>query len=133
MRQTLKISNDELDEMSGSMMFAHLLGDSPPSVAALKRFLNQPQAQDATRLMKAMIQCGLLVERIASALQSLDQWRQTDFAPVPLITGEDLIAAGASPGPKFKPALHAAYDAQLEGKITTPEQAMELARKILNG
>ena len=53
--------------------------------------------------------------------------RKTDFAPAPLITGDDLTAAGAVPGPKFKLALDAAYDAQLEGRIQTREQAMELA------
>ena len=60
-------------------------------------------------------------------LAELDRWRKTDFAPPPLITGDDLTAAGATPGPKFKPALDAAYDAQLEDRIQTREQAMEMA------
>jgi len=57
----------------------------------------------------------------------LETLRKTDFAPLPLITGDDLTAAGAVPGPKFKLALDTAYDAQLEGKIRTREQAMEMA------
>jgi tRNA nucleotidyltransferase/poly(A) polymerase len=127
MRQTLKISNDESNEMIGAMRFIQLLGEAPPSVAALKRFLNQPHSADATRLMIAMKKSGLMAERTGAVLAELDRWRETDFAPTPLITGDDLTAAGATPGPKFKTALDAAYDAQLENRIQTRDQAMELA------
>jgi len=46
--------------------------------------------------------------------------------PAPLITGEDLIAAGHKPGPRFKEILAAVEDAQLEGRLETKAQAMEL-------
>jgi len=46
--------------------------------------------------------------------------------PAPLITGDDLIAAGHKPGPRFKEILSAVEDAQLEGRLTSKEQAMEL-------
>jgi len=46
--------------------------------------------------------------------------------PAPLITGEDLIAAGHKPGPRFKEILVAVEDAQLEGRLETKAQAMEL-------
>ena len=49
--------------------------------------------------------------------------------PVPLITGEELIAAGFQPGPAFKRLLDLIYDAQLEGKVRTKAEAMELARR----
>ncbi len=35
--------------------------------------------------------------------------------PTALVTGEDLIAAGYSPGPQFKEILSAVEDGQLEG------------------
>ena len=44
---------------------------------------------------------------------------ETGLAPQPLITGDDLIAHGLSPGPHFKRVLDAVYDAQLEGSIST--------------
>jgi poly(A) polymerase len=131
MRQTFKISNDESNELVGSMSFLKLLEDTPPSVATLKRFLNQPHSDDATRLMTAMAKCDLRREQIQAVLNSLDQYRNTEFAPIPLITGDDLTSAGASPGPKFKPALDAAYDAQLEGRISTKDQAMKMAMQVL--
>jgi poly(A) polymerase len=49
--------------------------------------------------------------------------------PTPLITGDDLIAAGYKPGPQFKELLTAVEDAQLDGSISTKEEAMELVRE----
>jgi poly(A) polymerase len=46
--------------------------------------------------------------------------------PAPLITGNDLIAAGYKPGPRFKQILSAVEDEQLDGQLQTKEQAMEL-------
>ncbi len=46
--------------------------------------------------------------------------------PAPLLRGDDLIALGYKPGPAFKTILQAVEDAQLEGKIQTREQALEL-------
>jgi poly(A) polymerase len=52
-----------------------------------------------------------------------------DLRPAPLLTGRDLIAAGYRPSPQFKPMLALAEDAQLEGSITTPEQALALVQE----
>ena len=49
--------------------------------------------------------------------------------PQPLITGRELIAAGYKPGAGFKEMLRAAEDAQLEGSITTTEEALKLVRE----
>jgi poly(A) polymerase len=46
--------------------------------------------------------------------------------PQPLITGRELIAAGYLPGRDFKEMLRAVEDAQLEGTIATPHDAMRL-------
>jgi poly(A) polymerase len=48
--------------------------------------------------------------------------------PTPLITGRELIAAGYTPGAQFKEMLRAVEDAQLEGTITTGEEALRLVR-----
>ena len=44
--------------------------------------------------------------------------------PVPLITGDDLIASGYSPGPEFKNILSAVEDGQLEGRLRSRDDAM---------
>jgi poly(A) polymerase len=43
-----------------------------------------------------------------------------------LVTGRELIAAGYTPGPRFKEMLRMVEDAQLEGVIATPDEAMNL-------
>lgn len=48
--------------------------------------------------------------------------------PPPLLTGDDLRAAGHLPGPRFRRALDAVRDAQLDGFVTTRDAALELAR-----
>lgn len=50
--------------------------------------------------------------------------------PPPLLTGDDLIAAGFEPGPKFGQILSALEDAQLESRITTRDEALELAKTL---
>ena len=45
--------------------------------------------------------------------------------PPPLVTGKDLIALGMKPGPEFGEILESIADLQLEGKITTKEEALE--------
>ena len=67
---------------------------------------------------------------------NLDHWRFTRerwlatpdeiMRPRPLITGRDLIQAGYRPGPGFKQMLRAVEDAQLEGAISTAEEALRL-------
>ena len=72
---------------------------------------------------------------------NLDHWKFTrerwlampeeTVRPTPLLTGRDLIAAGYPPGPAFKRTLRAVEDAQLEGTITTKEEALRLAIELL--
>ena len=52
-----------------------------------------------------------------------------DLRPRPLLTGNDLIAAGYPPSPQFKAMLTLAEDAQLEGAVTTQDEAMALVRE----
>jgi len=49
--------------------------------------------------------------------------------PAPLLTGRDLIAAGYEPGPPFHQMLQAVEDAQLEGEITTADEALALIQR----
>jgi tRNA nucleotidyltransferase/poly(A) polymerase len=50
--------------------------------------------------------------------------------PPPLLTGKDLIALGIQPGPQVKEILDRVYEAQLEEKIFTREEALKLAAPI---
>jgi len=54
-------------------------------------------------------------------------------APEPLITGDDLIAMGLEPGPAFRKLLDDVYDAQLEGRVSDKDEAMDMARDVGGG
>jgi putative nucleotidyltransferase with HDIG domain len=49
--------------------------------------------------------------------------------PVTLVNGDDLIAAGYVPGPRFREILEAVEDAQLEGRLQSHDAAIEYVRR----
>ncbi|MGB8985112.1 MAG: CCA tRNA nucleotidyltransferase [Candidatus Sulfotelmatobacter sp.] len=51
-----------------------------------------------------------------------------NIRPAPLITGNDLIALGYVPGPRFTEILNAVEDAQLEGRLDSREAALEFVK-----
>ncbi len=131
MRQALRISNDEADELREILeSLEPLLADAPPTLAMKKRFLARLYHPAAMEVMEAIGEIGLLTERIGPLYAALYQMYETDFAPPPLVTGDDLTAVGLKPGPRFKVALDRTYDAQLEGHVTTRDAALQMAVEI---
>ncbi len=63
------------------------------------------------------------------AREMLNKIAEQEIKPARLISGNDLIAHGYRPGPLFKQILQAVEDAQLEGEIRTPEDALSLVRQ----
>ncbi len=53
-------------------------------------------------------------------------------APPPLVTGDDLCDMGMSPGPRLGEILRAIYRGQLNERITTHEDAVAMARELMN-
>ncbi|MCC6423174.1 MAG: CCA tRNA nucleotidyltransferase [Phycisphaerales bacterium] len=133
-RQSLKISNEETDRMEVILRgVGGLLQDAMPSVAQLKRFYAHPTAPDAIRLLLALQQMGVRADRIGWLRERFSELESVDCAPIPLISGEDLLAAGLSAGPQFKRILYEVYDAQLEGRVQDKSEAMGLALKLAGG
>lgn len=66
------------------------------------------------------------LENYELARRMLEETPPEEVKPAPLIRGEDLIAEGYRPGPLFKTILHAVEDAQLEGKLRSREEALQL-------
>ena len=51
--------------------------------------------------------------------------------PAPLLQGRHLLALGLSPGPQIGIILKQVYERQLDGEITTLDEAIEAARRLL--
>jgi poly(A) polymerase len=98
--------------------------------STLKKFLRLPAFEEHLELHR--IDClsshGQL-EAYGYAQEQLRSMPPEAIRPTPLITGQDLIEAGYEPGPRFKEVLTAVEDAQLEGRLTSREVAMEYVRR----
>jgi poly(A) polymerase len=126
-----RLSNDETDQVcalvANHMRFANI---TRMKESTLKRFFRLPRFEEHLELHR--LDCmgshrGLdLYDFAREKLRSLPA---EQIRPAPLITGDDLIAAGYHPGPLFKEVLSAVEDAQLDGSIHTREEALALARK----
>ncbi|GIW72011.1 MAG: HDIG domain-containing protein [Planctomycetota bacterium] len=101
--------------------------------STLKRFLRRPTAELHLELHRAdcLASHGKL-DNYWFCRERLRAYRAEGEAqalrPPRLLTGHDLIRAGYRPGPAFAQMLRAVEDAQLEGEVQSPEQALALVR-----
>jgi len=90
-----------------------------------KRLLARDHAADLIALTAAVRRAdGEPTTDADAAAAYLAETPPAELAPAPLLTGADLIAAGMKPGPEFKALLDRAYDAQLDGEVSTTEEAL---------
>lgn len=108
----------------------HLRHASAPEMrsSTLARFLRQDGIDELLELARldSLASSGDLTS-YDFCRERLDALRAAPAPVEPLLTGRDLIALGMNPGPHFGPLLEAAYDAQLEGEISTREEALAWA------
>jgi len=98
--------------------------------STLKKFLRLPAFEEHLELHR--IDCLSSHGQLDAYEYTREQMRSLPpeaIRPTPLITGRDLIEAGYEPGPRFKEVLTAVEDAQLEGRLTSREAAMEYVRR----
>ncbi len=96
-------------------------------MAARKRLASAGAFSDALDLVS--VRNSGLAGRVLDDVASL-RGSASGLSPLPLVTGDDLIGLGLSPGPGFKVLLEALYDAQLEERIGSREAALKLALEL---
>ena len=127
----LRFSNDETEQIlalvDNHMRFGHV---SRMKESTLKRFLRMPAFEEHLALHRA--DC-LASHRNLSTYEFIQQKRSEipveKMRPAPLVTGDDLIAAGHVPGPRFREILSAVEDAQLEGRLPSRDAALDFVRR----
>ena len=131
LRDALRLSNGTEDAIRDALgLLPRLMAEWPAAgVAAKKRMANHPGYQAAWWLLETTSpeSAQVIAAEVADLAQGIG------LAPVPLLSGDDLIAAGHRPGPHFAVALDAAYDAQLAGCISSLEDAMAIAERTFRG
>ena len=134
LRQSLKISNDESDQMQGTLEgLGPLLARRAADGGGAEAVPGPADRPAVARTARRRWQARWIAAGAAWLRERLAELEQTEYAPPPLITGDDLTAAGLSPGPVFKKVLERAYDEQLEGRVTTKEQALRLGAGTRRG
>ncbi len=129
--QRLRFSNDDTEQIlalvQNHMRFGHA---TRMSQSTLKKFLRMPRFDEHLELHR--LDCVGSHRDLATynfVREKLNETPPQDMRPAPLLTGDDLIAAGYTPGPRFKEILGAVEDGQLEGKLRTREEAMTLLER----
>jgi tRNA nucleotidyltransferase/poly(A) polymerase len=129
--ERLRFSNDDTAQIA-SLVANHLKFKDVPQMkrSTLKRFVRLDRFDEHMELHR--LDCS-------SSHRNLDNYEfmrrflaetpPAEVRPARLLTGDDLISLGFRPGPEFREILDAAEDAQLEGGISTHEDALIWVRK----
>jgi poly(A) polymerase len=127
----LRFSNDDTEQILALVNHHMRFGQiTLMKESTLKKFLRMPKFEEHLDLHRMDCQAshgdlssyGFAKEKLASIPPE-------KMRPAPFVTGNDLIAAGYAPGPRFKEILSAVEDGQLEGRLQSKEAAMELIAK----
>jgi len=123
----LRFSNEDTEQIlalvNHHMRFAHV---TQMKESTLKKFLRMPKFEEHLALHR--LDCQSSHGDLSSyefAREKLATIPPDKMRPAPLITGDDLIAVGYMPGPRFKEILSAVEDGQLESRLQSKDQAME--------
>jgi poly(A) polymerase len=126
----LRFSKDDAAQVlalvDNHMRFGHV---SRMKESTLKRFLRLPEFGEHLALHRAdsLASHGNL-STYEFVQKKLTEIPPENIRPVPLVTGDDLIIAGYAPGPRFREILEAVEDAQLEGRLSSHEAALEFVK-----
>lgn len=116
-----------------------LMGDVLRGVRLLEeRWLEMPEAAQKREAAGRWFNGALQVLGATQEQQAAKVWARvhelvaspSGLAPKPILTGSELIAMGWKPGPRFKTVLDRVYDAQLENRVRSLEEARELAARL---
>ena len=125
--ERLRFSRAEIDA-TVEMVRQHMVFKDVPRmrVAKLKRFMARPTFAEELELHR--VDCASshrMMDNYEFLLQKGEEFANEPIIPPPLVSGEDLIALGMKPGPKFGEILEAVETRQLEGGLRTREEALD--------
>jgi len=129
--ERLRFSNEETDaivELVAEHMKFMVVREMRES--RLKRLLRSPLINEHLELHRA--DCLASHGDLSSyyfCKEKLASLKAEEIRPPRLLTGHDLIDMGYKPGPRFREMLERIEDAQLEGEISSREEAIRLVRR----
>jgi poly(A) polymerase len=129
----LRLSNAETELVTWLVEKHQILCEaSRMRPSKLKTLLVHPGIQELLALHRAdALATATSTEHVEYCEELLRKWSREELNPPPLITGEDLKQKDLKPGPLYKRLLDAVREAQLDGTITSREQALEMVDRLL--
>jgi poly(A) polymerase len=132
----LRFSSAEI-EATVEMVRQHMVFKDAPNmrVAKLKRFMARPTFDEELELHRVDCESShRMLDNYEFLQRKREEFANEPIIPPPLVRGDDLIALGLKPGPKFGEILEAVETRQLEGTLRTREEALEwVKREYLSG
>jgi len=130
--ERMRMSRKRQKSIAESAVLAQRLQDYLElSVARKKRLIREPEAGRALEIAHRAAEVGQWPKAdVAAAISDAARWRGEALHPPRWVDGATLKHIGLTPGPHFKHILEAVEDAQLEGRVTTQEEAEALAREL---
>jgi poly(A) polymerase len=127
----LRFSNDATEQILALVANHMRFGDaSRMKESTFKKFVRMPHFEEHIELHR--LDCQASHHDLTSynfTREKIAAIPPETIRPAPLISGDDLIAAGYLPGPRFKEILALVEDAQLDGRLQSKDSAMEYVRR----
>ena len=129
--ERLRFSRAEIDAVV-EMVRQHMVFKDVPKMrmAKLKRFMARPTFEEELELHR--VDCASshqMMDNYEFLLRKREEFANEPIIPPPLVRGDDLIALGMKPGPKFGEILEAVETRQLEGALKDREEALAWVKR----
>jgi poly(A) polymerase len=126
-----RFSNEEMEQIV-ALVANHMrfMAVDQMRTSTLKRFVRLPYFEEHLELhrLDCLSSRGNL-DSYGAVQRFLAETPAEQVRPQRVLTGTDLSEMGYIPGPVFSEILRAVEDAQLEGRVTTKEEAEDFVRK----
>ncbi len=127
-----RFSNDDTVQIA-ALVTNHMRFKDVPHMkqSTLKRFVRLDQFAEHLELHRLdCLSSHRHLENYDFVRRFVAETPEEQVRPARLLKGDDLTAMGLKPGPLFREILDAVEDAQLNGKVTTQEEAQLMAREL---
>jgi len=129
--QRLRFSRAEIDATVEAVRQHMVFKDVPNMrIARLKRFMARPTFVDELELHR--VDCASshgMLDNYEFLQRKREEFANEPIIPPPFVRGDDLIALGMKPGPRFGEILEAVETRQLEGGLRDREEALAWVKK----
>jgi len=129
LKQRLRFSNDQAAALDFTISHQQELACSEQlKWSQVQPLLISPWIGTAIELLELRTHLGEASPSAVPWLLERLAWQPNQLNPPVLLTGQDLIAAGHKPNPQFKEWLFRVRCLQLDGQLSTKEQALQFLK-----